>query len=110
MLETESALGKDVFTASDFLRRKLRTRWNASLPDQITKDMPRLLINAFEMGSAPAAGAVAGASPATIRRIKDSHRSVNGDAAPPTGEGAGWMRPGRARSPFLAASLLALTS
>ena len=61
-------------------------------------------IDAFAMGSAPASGAVAGASPATTRRIKNSHRSVSGDAAVPTGEGAGWMRPGRARSPFLTAS------
>ena len=40
-------------------------------------------IHAFELGSAPASGAVAGASPATIWRIKHSHRSVSGDAAVP---------------------------
>ena len=51
------------------------------------------------MGSAPASGAVAGASPATGERANQPHRLVCSDAFDPTGEGADRDTRGRVGSP-----------
>ncbi len=52
-----------------------------------------------EVGSAPASGARAGASPAMPGAGERSRRSVGRECNGPTGEGAGCVRPGRTRSP-----------
>jgi len=50
-------------------------------------------------GSAPATGAVVGASPTTLASVGSVRRLVTRHAVVPTGEGAGRQRPRRARSP-----------
>ena len=56
--------------------------------------------DAVETGSAPASGAVAGASPATEERSNAPHRLVCSGAFDPTGGGAGRNTRGRVCSPF----------
>ncbi len=51
------------------------------------------------LGSAPASGALVGASPTSQSAGTGFRSSARTDTVGPTGEGAGWMRPGRARSP-----------
>jgi tetratricopeptide (TPR) repeat protein len=53
-----------------------------------------------EAGSAPASGAVVGAPPTTGAVSSQTKPPVTTSPAEPTGEGADWQRPGRARSPL----------